>query len=45
LQEYTQQETAAMLAMSVRTVSTKLGLALDRLTEQFLATGLLVIPD
>lgn len=45
LQEYTQQETAAMLGMCVRTVSSKLAKALDRLTEQLLATGLLVIPD
>ena len=45
LQEYTHEETAAMLRMCVRTVSTKLGRALDRITEQFLATGLLVIPD
>lgn len=45
LQEYTQQETAAMMGMCVRTVSSKLARALDRLTEQLLATGLLVIPD
>jgi Sigma-70, region 4 len=45
LQEYTHQETAAILGMCVRTVSTKLAKALDRLTDQLLATGLLVIPD
>ena len=45
LQEYTQHETAAMLGMCVRTVSTRLGKALDRLTERLLATGLLIIPD
>jgi len=44
LQEYTQQETAALLGMCVRSVSSKLAIALDRLTEQLLATGLLVIP-
>jgi DNA-directed RNA polymerase specialized sigma24 family protein len=45
LQEYTQNETAALLGMCVRSVSSKLALALDRLTEQLLATGLLIIPD
>lgn len=45
LQEYTQPETAAILGMSPRTVCTKLGLALDRLTAELLATGLLVLPD
>lgn len=45
LQEYTQQETAEMLGMCVRTVATKLARALDRLTEQLLVSGLLVIPD
>jgi DNA-directed RNA polymerase specialized sigma24 family protein len=45
LQEYTQQETAAMLGMCVRTVSSKLGRALDRLTEQLLAADLLILPD
>jgi RNA polymerase sigma factor (sigma-70 family) len=45
LQEYTQQETAAMLGMCIRTVSSKLARALDRLTEHLLAADLLVIPD
>ena len=44
LQEYTQDETAALLGMSVRTISYKLPLALDRLTEKLLETGLLVLP-
>jgi hypothetical protein len=44
LQEYTQDETATLLGMSVRTVSYKLPLALDRLTEKLLETGLLVLP-
>ena len=34
LQEYTQMETAAMLGMCVRTVSSRLARAMDRLTEQ-----------
>lgn len=45
LQEYTQQETAAMLGMCIRSVSSKLAKALDRMTEQLLAAGILVIPD
>jgi RNA polymerase sigma factor (sigma-70 family) len=45
LQEYTQAETAALLGMSVRTVSTKLPQAVDRLTEKLLEAGLLVVPD
>jgi hypothetical protein len=44
LQEYTQAETAALLGMSVRTVSYKFPRALDRLTEHLLETGLLVLP-
>jgi hypothetical protein len=44
LQEYTQTETASMLGMAVRTVSYKLPMALDRLTEKLLASGLLVLP-
>ncbi len=44
LQEYTQAETAVMLGMSTRAISYKLPQALDRLTEQLLATGLLVLP-
>jgi len=45
LQEYTQTETASLLGMSVRTVSYKFPQAVDRLTEQLLETGLLVIPQ
>ncbi len=44
LQEYTQVEAAAMLGMSVRTVSSRFPLALDRLTEKLLEASLLVIP-
>ena len=45
LQEYTQPEAAVILGMSSRTICTKLGQALDRLTAELRATGLLVIPD
>jgi DNA-directed RNA polymerase specialized sigma24 family protein len=45
LQEYTQIETAAMLGMSIRSMSYKFPLALDRLTEKVLAAGLLVLPS
>jgi DNA-directed RNA polymerase specialized sigma24 family protein len=45
LQEYTQAETAALLGMSVRSVSHKFPSALDRLTERLLETGLLVVPQ
>ena len=44
LQEYTQAEAASLLGMSVRTISTKFPLAMDRLTERLLETGLLVLP-
>ena len=44
LQEYTQAEAATLLGMSVRTISYKFPLALDRLTEKLLETGLLVLP-
>jgi hypothetical protein len=44
LQEYTQTETASMLGMCVRTVSYKFPKALDRLTEELLKCGLLVLP-
>ncbi|HLY42541.1 MAG TPA: sigma factor-like helix-turn-helix DNA-binding protein [Terracidiphilus sp.] len=43
LQDYTQWETAALLGMSTRTVGNKYRQALDRLTEQLLAAGLLII--
>jgi hypothetical protein len=45
LQEYTQAETAALLGMSVRTISYRFPRALDRLTEKLLETGLLVVPE
>ena len=44
LQEYTQAETAVLLGMSVRTISYKYPLALDRLTEKLLAASLLILP-
>jgi hypothetical protein len=44
LQEYTQVETAVLLGMSTRSISYKFPMALDRLTEQLLATGLLILP-
>jgi hypothetical protein len=44
LQEYTQAETAVLLGMSVRTVSNRLPLALDRLTEKLLEAKLLLLP-
>lgn len=44
LQAYTHAETAALLGMSIRTVSNRLGKALDRLTEQLLNSGLLILP-
>lgn len=45
LQEYTYAETATLLGMSSRTVSTKYPIALDRLTELLLADGLLILPQ
>jgi len=44
IQEYTQAEAATLLGMSVRTISYKFPMALDRLTEKLLETGLLVLP-
>ncbi len=44
IQEYTQAEAATLLGMSVRTISYKFPLALDRLTQKLLKTGLLVLP-
>jgi DNA-directed RNA polymerase specialized sigma24 family protein len=44
LQEYTQAEAAVLLGMSVRTISNRFPLALDRLTEKVLEAGVLVIP-
>jgi RNA polymerase sigma factor (sigma-70 family) len=45
LQEYTHAEAAQMLGMSSRTICTRLPRALDRMTEELLETGLLVIPQ
>ncbi|MGA8087734.1 MAG: sigma factor-like helix-turn-helix DNA-binding protein [Terracidiphilus sp.] len=44
LQEYTQEETAAMLGVSVRAISYKYKKALDSLTEMLLHAGLLILP-
>ena len=44
LQEYTQTETASLLGMSVRTVSYKFPIALDRFTEKLLEADLLILP-
>ena len=45
LQEYTQAETAVLLGMNVRSIGYRFPLALDRLTEKVLASGLLVLSD
>jgi hypothetical protein len=45
LQEYTHPEAAALLGVSLRTVSTKLPKAIDRLTEDLVKSNLLVLPD
>jgi hypothetical protein len=45
IQEYTQAEAATLLGMSVRTISYKFPMALDRLTEKLLTAGLLVLPQ
>ena len=44
IQEYTQAEAATLLGMSVRAISYKFPLALDRLTQKLLDAGLLVLP-
>jgi DNA-directed RNA polymerase specialized sigma24 family protein len=44
IQEYTQSETAVLLGMSVRAVCYRTPLAIDRLTEKLLESGLLVLP-
>jgi len=44
LQEYTQAEAASLLGMAARTISYKFPMALDRLTEKLLESGLLVLP-
>jgi DNA-directed RNA polymerase specialized sigma24 family protein len=45
LQEYTQAEAAVLLGMSVRSISNRFPLALDRLTEKVLEAGLLLLPE
>lgn len=45
LQEYTQVEAAVLIGMSVRALSYKFPLALDRLTARLLAAGLLILPE
>jgi len=45
LQEYTQVEAASMIGMSVRAISYKFPLALDRLTEKLLESDLLILPN
>lgn len=45
IQAYTQDEAAVLLGMSVHTVHSHLGRALDRLTEELLKSGLLVLPE
>jgi hypothetical protein len=45
LQDYTQIETAALLGMSIRAITYRFPLAMDRLTENLLAAGLLLIPQ
>lgn len=45
IQEYTQAEAAPLLGMSVRSISYKFPQALDRLTEELLDAGLLVLPQ
>lgn len=45
LQEYTHAEAAALLRISVRSVCTKLPLAIDCLTERLVKADLLILPD
>ena len=45
LQEYTHAEAASLLGYSVRAISYKYPMALDRLTELLLNAGLLIIPN
>ncbi|HVN94454.1 MAG TPA: sigma factor-like helix-turn-helix DNA-binding protein [Terracidiphilus sp.] len=44
LQDYTHEETAAMLGVALRTIGYRVPLALDRLTEKLLAADLLMMP-
>ncbi len=45
IQEYTHEETAAMLGMCSKTISNKFSKALDRLTEKLLEADLLLLPQ
>jgi DNA-directed RNA polymerase specialized sigma24 family protein len=45
IQEFTEAETACLMGMSTRTVSTKAQVALDRLTQRLIDSGLLIVPD
>ncbi len=45
IQEFTEVETACLMGMSTRTVSTKAQVALDRLTQRLIDSGLLIVPD
>ena len=45
LQEYTQTEAAVLLGTSSRTIGHKLPKAIDRLTEDLVASNLLTLPD
>lgn len=45
LQDYTQEETAMMLGIGMRTIGYRVPLALDRLTEILLNANLLVLPQ
>jgi DNA-directed RNA polymerase specialized sigma24 family protein len=45
IQEFTEAETACLMGMSTRTVSTKAKVALDRLTQRLIDSGLLIVPD
>jgi hypothetical protein len=45
IQEYTQSEAATLIGMSVRAMSYKFPLALDRLTEKLLEASLLILPQ
>jgi DNA-directed RNA polymerase specialized sigma24 family protein len=45
IQEYTHAEAASLLGMSVRIISYKLPIALDRFTTLLLNAGLLILPE
>jgi DNA-directed RNA polymerase specialized sigma24 family protein len=44
LQEYTQTETAVLLGIGARHMTNRFAVALDRLSEKLLQSGLLVVP-